>query len=297
MNIHDIEIFLAIIRERSISKAAETLSLSQSTISHRLRSLENSLGITLLERYRGRKDINLTPEGDVFVGLARKWLSLHEETHKLMEGAPRLRLTVGGVDSVNYYIFPPLFRRLIHNDPPLEMNITTHHSTEIYALLEKGAVDIGFVNHDARCPGIEAVPVLRERFLVIRLKSGVGPPSPIRPQDLDPAKELLHAWFPEYQAWHDFWWSPDKPAVARFNVASMLLSFFDDERVWAIVPASVARVLAAAGPLQAHEILDPPPDRVVYCITSKYVRAYTSAAMQIFRQHMDAFLLELQNVR
>ncbi len=297
MTISDVAIFLTIIRTRTISRAAEALCLSQSTISHRLKALETSLGIILLERSRGRKDIKLTPEGEVFVGLARKWVSLHEETQKLREGSPRLRLTIGGVDSVNYYIFPPLFRSLVHNDPPLELNVRTNHSMEIYALLQAGELDIGFVNHETQSSSFEAVPVLEERFLVIRPKTGGGSPEPVRPQDLDPAKEILHAWFPEYQAWHDSWWDPDKRAVARVNVPSLLEPFFDDNAVWTIVPESVAKVLTETNRLQAHEILSPPPNRMVYCVTNKYARARNSVAMRIFRRHLDAFLLDLRKKR
>jgi DNA-binding transcriptional LysR family regulator len=296
MNIHDIEIFLAIIRTRSISKAAEARFLSQSTISHRLKALESSLGIILLERHRGRTNIKLTPEGETFVGIARKWVTLHEETYKLKGETTRLRLAVAGVDSAIYYIFPPLFRRLLHNDPPLELDIRSHHSVEIHSLLERGAVDIGFVNHDARSASIVAEPIIEERFRVLRLKSGNTLLEPVHPEDLDPSKELLHAWFPAYQAWHDFWWDPDKQAVARFNVPSLLQGFFDDEKVWAIVPESVARVLTAANTLQAHEILSPPPNRVVYCVTNKYTRS-NSVAMQIFRRHMEAFLQDLPKSR
>ena len=290
MNINDVAIFLAIIRTRSISKAAESLSLSQSTISHRLKALETSLGIILVERHRGRKDVKLTAEGEAFVELARKWSSLHEETQKLREGSPRLRLTLGGVDSANYYIFPPLFRRLIHNDPPLELNIRTNHSTEIYAMLQAGELDVGFVNHETQSSCFDVVPVLEERFFVIRPKTGDNPPEPVNPGDLDPSREILHAWFPEFQVWHDHWWEPDKRAVARVNVPSLLQAFFDDETVWGIVPESVAKVLTKANPLQVHEILTPPPNRTVYCVTNKYARVRNSVAMQIFRQQLDVFL-------
>ena len=295
MDINDIEIFLAIIRTRSISKAAEAMSLSQSTISHRLKALENSLDMSLLERHRGRKDVRLTPEGEGFIEIAKKWVTLHEETYRLKEGTPRLHFTVAGVDSVNYYIFPPLFQRLIHNNPPLELNIRTHHTVEIFAMLETGEVDIGFVNHTAQCAAVEATPILDERFYVLRLKGGDSSPEPVHPKDLDPTKELLHDWFPAYQAWHDFWWSPDKQSVARFNVPCLLQGFFTDENVWAIVPESVARRLTATNPLQAHEILSPPPNRTVYCVTNKYTRSYHSVSMQIFRRNLEDFLQDMLN--
>ena len=60
MNFYNLETFLTIVETRSISKTAEKLFLSQSTISHRLRCLEDDLDATLLIRNRGERNINLT---------------------------------------------------------------------------------------------------------------------------------------------------------------------------------------------------------------------------------------------
>ncbi len=49
-NINDILVFLAVARERSFTRAAEKLGLSQSALSHRLRALETRLGVRLLTR-------------------------------------------------------------------------------------------------------------------------------------------------------------------------------------------------------------------------------------------------------
>ena len=59
----EIEVYLAICKYRTISKAAEKLFMSQSSISERLKSLEKKLGFTLLRRNRGNREITLTPEG------------------------------------------------------------------------------------------------------------------------------------------------------------------------------------------------------------------------------------------
>ncbi len=292
MEILDIRIFLAIIRARSISKAAGSMHLSQSTISHRLKELEAFLGVSLLDRHKGRKEIKLTPEGERFVDLARKWTALYEETLQFKAGPARLHLAIGCVDSASYSIFPPFYRRLTQGDTPLELTIKTQHSPEIYSLLERDEINVGFVNYDARYANIIATPVLEERFCLLRRKTGDVPPAPVNPPDLDPARELRHVWEPEYQRWHDYWWNPGTPSVVRLNVASMLQAFLDDPTVWAIVPLSVAQTLCASNPFQYHDIVDPPPKRVVYCVTNTASRSYRSAAMQIFRRQLDAFLAE-----
>lgn len=58
------EYFLTIVKERSISKAAERLYLSQPYLSQYLAKLENTLGVVLLDR--SHSPLSLTPAGEVF---------------------------------------------------------------------------------------------------------------------------------------------------------------------------------------------------------------------------------------
>ena len=58
------EYFLTIVKERSISKAADRLTLSQPYLSQYLAKLEHSLGVVLLDR--SRSPLSLTPAGEVF---------------------------------------------------------------------------------------------------------------------------------------------------------------------------------------------------------------------------------------
>ena len=63
----EIATFLAIVKIGSISRAADLLYVSQSTISHRLSSLEAELGVQLILRQKGFRTIELTKDGEDFV--------------------------------------------------------------------------------------------------------------------------------------------------------------------------------------------------------------------------------------
>ena len=60
MHYKDIETFLELVRTRNITKTAEHLYLSQSTISNRLKNLEDELGYQLIVRAKGHRAIQLT---------------------------------------------------------------------------------------------------------------------------------------------------------------------------------------------------------------------------------------------
>ena len=64
MNYSDIETYLELVRTRNITKASEHLYVSQSTVSNRLKNLENELGFALVIRGKGRQAIELTQKGE-----------------------------------------------------------------------------------------------------------------------------------------------------------------------------------------------------------------------------------------
>src|SRR5215469_652726 len=81
VNLHQLEIFLCIARERSFSKAAEKLRISQPSVSIQIKNLEESLEVKLFERL-GRR-VSLTREG-------RQSWSTRKESRR---SSPRCRAT------------------------------------------------------------------------------------------------------------------------------------------------------------------------------------------------------------
>ena len=58
-----LDVFLAIAMSKTLSDAASVLGLSPSAVSYNLKCLENSLGLDLVDRKKGFKNIHLTPAG------------------------------------------------------------------------------------------------------------------------------------------------------------------------------------------------------------------------------------------
>ncbi|MDD7447322.1 MAG: LysR family transcriptional regulator [Clostridiales bacterium] len=93
MQVKDLELFVAIINEKSITKAAERLYMAQSTASRRIVEMETELGHPLL--YRSTHGLTITAQGEKVYLHAQKVL---EEYSKLLESlgdAPIPRLSIG----------------------------------------------------------------------------------------------------------------------------------------------------------------------------------------------------------
>lgn len=110
MTYGDMEAFLSILRNGSITAAADALFITQPALSRKLKSLEQELGVRLFEREQGRHYLTLTAKGQEFAPLAEKWMSLYRETEYYKSGDAQATLKIGAVDSIHTYLLPPASR-------------------------------------------------------------------------------------------------------------------------------------------------------------------------------------------
>lgn len=290
MNMEDIKAFLAVVANQSLTKAADSLHLSQSSISHRLKNLERELDLLLVERGKGIKNVTLTPAGEDFVTLAEKWVQLLQETQSL-KLREKMSLTVGAVDSVNTYLLPDLYQRIICERPQMRLHIYTQNSAELYDLMEQRTIDVGFVLNERIVKNIEVTPFFSEPMVVIRLAAPEHASMPVvSPQQLDPRDELYHEWmFPAYQIWHNKWWDPFQSSHIQVSNGPMVLPLLRTPKQWAIVPLSIAMSKAATKEYVLQRLSDPPPNRTCFKLTHKFAKSRTKEAIAVF----DEFAAEL----
>lgn len=87
MNILHLKYAVEVAKAGSLSKAAEALYMNQPNLSRAIKELEASLGITIFGR--SAKGVYVTPEGEEFLGYARKILSQIDEVEAIYKsGAP-----------------------------------------------------------------------------------------------------------------------------------------------------------------------------------------------------------------
>ena len=111
MTFDQIETFLLIVQTNSISKAAEKLYMSQSATGSRLLQLEEELGYKLVNRNKGHRTVALTPEGELFVPIAEKWIALFNESKAVRATRSLPTLRVGGVESILQFVLPGFFQK------------------------------------------------------------------------------------------------------------------------------------------------------------------------------------------
>lgn len=295
MNQADIQTFLMLVKTRNITKTAENLYVSQPTVSHRLKLLEEELGVPLLIRKKGYKKVELTPKGEEFIVIAQRWLSLMKETMLLKTAGEEMYLSVASTDTLNSCILKDLYRSILHDtNLNLKLNISTHYSYEIYELLEKRTVDVGFVYHHLHYKNIISEPVLREKMYVVQEWDSAIRKDQINVEELDPDNEVVFVWENNYQIWHEQMISKGKRNSLEVDIYSLFSEFLRDKGRWAIAPVTVVNRLQSERKVFVSEIANKkkPPERITYIIRHKDMNEAKINTLKIFEERINQYFTD-----
>ena len=125
----DIETFWAVVHHGTMTAAAESLYITQPTLSMRIRALEERVGTPLFVRGKGQRHIALTEAGQKFLTLAQRWQQLLAETDSLAELGQREYLRIAATYTTNQYILPPVYKRFLAQGLPVSLWISIRCGT------------------------------------------------------------------------------------------------------------------------------------------------------------------------
>lgn len=175
--------FEAAARHESFTKAADELNLTQSAISHAVRSLELRLGVDLFDRY-GRT-VALTEAGRAFVSRLRLSLNLISEAFEAPARPGRARLVVAASAGIAERILAIRLPSFIARAPDREIELRTVTSA---AEVTAGEVDVALLYGAGPCAGLTQQRLAGEALFPV---AAPGPALPRRPEDLVHAP-LIH---------------------------------------------------------------------------------------------------------
>lgn len=294
MDIELIETFLNVVEYRNISAAARRMFTTQSTISKRLQQLEEELQVPLLIRQKGQRSVELTSYGNDFVPLAQQWISLSKDFQNIKYGASRIQLNVGGNTLLNMFTMVPFHRYYIQAHPEICLFIDNHHSSELYARLEKHNIDIGYALAARNYPDVIQTPLFRESMCLLCHKdSPYGDRMPL--SMLKAEDEIYLRWDASFELWHEQYW-PNNRYRMRITMASMLANYLTDPRYWTIVPVSTVRTFQSLYPMAAYSLETEPPQRTCYQLEHRYPRPSRIPAIAQWKAELSSFIREQADI-
>ena len=286
------EAFLAIIRNGSLSKASENLNIAQTTVSQRLKTLEQDFNTPLIERGKGIREVRLTPAGEELLRIAEQWDILSKATKRLQSQGPHMSLSIGSVDSVNSFILPKVYQAVTSHNPVIKLQIHTSHTVDLYSEVENRQVDIGFVLRKLYQPNVYLKKYFSIPMVVLRSSSSsVKEIKTIHPSILNAEHELYMPWGQEnFRTWHDFWWPPLVTPQVKLDNARILLGLLQSPEQWALVPMNIANASLTLGNYSIFRLTDPPPDYTCYMLSHVNVKptSLTARVIQIFDKYFHS---------
>ena len=149
MELRVLQYFLAVAREQSISAAAESLHLSQPTLSTQLKALESQLGKQLLIRgTKGSRKVLLTEEGMILRKRAEEILGLVQRTEKeisVSDDTIAGDVYIGTGESDMIRIFARAAKKLQKQYPDIHYHILSGNAEFVKEQLSRGLIDFGVV--------------------------------------------------------------------------------------------------------------------------------------------------------
>ena len=146
LDIHQLEIFTKVAKLKSFSKAAQEMYLTQPTVSQHISSLENYLGIKLLDRLG--KEVALTKAGEILYPYAKQMTALRGEAQQALDhfmGKKTGHLVLGASTIPGEYILPPLLGQFKTLYPEIRITLRIGDTEEIVAELLGGTIEFGIV--------------------------------------------------------------------------------------------------------------------------------------------------------
>jgi DNA-binding transcriptional LysR family regulator len=142
LNLYQLQSFMTVISEGSMTGAADKLFLTQPAISQQIRNLEEDLGVDLL--VRGVRQVRPTLQGEVLFDYAKRILLLSGQAEvavKAMGAELKGSLKIGTLNSLGVNLMSPIVSRLLKHNPKLSLTIDYALGEDLIKAFRKGDLD------------------------------------------------------------------------------------------------------------------------------------------------------------
>ncbi|MEO7539715.1 MAG: LysR family transcriptional regulator [Pyrinomonadaceae bacterium] len=170
MHIETLKVFCDLVDLESFSLAAERNFITQSAVSQQIRALEDKFKRRLLERVRGRREVRLTPAGEVFFREAQNVLAAYDELHESLRGVVGKiggTVKVATVYSVGLHELPAKVREFMTKFPSAKIDLEYSRTTRVVRDVLSGTVELGVLALPEPRRGLTLTPMRENRLVLI----------------------------------------------------------------------------------------------------------------------------------
>lgn len=168
MNLKQLELFVAVAKEGSMSRGADAVSLAQSTASQHIAALEEEAGVPLLDR--AARGVSLSPAGALFLKYARRVLNERDllvQSMAAFKGLEKASLTIGASNIPANYLVPPLLPALQQKHPGITLSVVSGDSQSILEQLIGAEVELALVGSRSNEKSVRYTPLINDPLVLV----------------------------------------------------------------------------------------------------------------------------------
>jgi DNA-binding transcriptional LysR family regulator len=190
ITLKQLDVFVSIAREASVTRAADKLNLTQSATSMALGDLETQLGAKLFDRL-GRR-LKLNELGSRLLPLAQETVDRALEIESLVHDDDRRlgRLRIGASLSIGNYLMPTLMGQFLQQHPTAELSLDVGNTRHVIESIRQFSCDIGFIEGFCHDPDIDVTHWQDDELVIF-----AGSQHPLAQQKTVSPDDLKQAWW------------------------------------------------------------------------------------------------------
>ena len=167
ITIQQMEAIISLVEERSFSRAAKRMFLTQPALTKNIKNAEDCLGVRLVNR--SNAGISLTPEGKIIYDYAQRMVKLRDEAREKIlvlgkNAGGNIYVSASTIPAT--YIFPRALSAFSKINPDIRIYIKTADSEEAMNMVLDNEVEMGFIGKKPLNKKLMAEPLWKDRLIL-----------------------------------------------------------------------------------------------------------------------------------
>ena len=167
-SVMQLRVFITVAERLHFRSAAEELGMSQPSLSQALATLEEGLGLRLVER--STRSVLVTPTGRRLLPFARAAVTAVDAVSDVAAGSGGLlsgTLRIGVIPTAAPYLLPGLLPALAERFPDLKPRIVEDQTARLVDGLRSGVIDLAIMAVPTDASGVVSIPLYQEKFALL----------------------------------------------------------------------------------------------------------------------------------
>lgn len=263
--------FLCLAKLKNFTKTAEQLHLVQSTITSRIKHLEDNIGEILF--IRTNKNVTLTNAGEAFLPYAKQLLSIEESVISRFKSLELFKdtLSIGAVHSIYDCHVQEMLLKYMKQNKKIAIKVTIEHSEQLMQMFHEDQLDIAFTYWNIKSSQFICEPFYSDKIILVTGSQNSAIALGVTDDELRSLPLLCSAILTDpFQEWFYSIFPKNYLYPLDINISSNIIAFLKEGLGYSFMLESAAREYLKDGSLVEVKLLESaPPNMESYMLINK----------------------------